>query len=474
MKSNRPFRARPETRRPAGPAASRPKRGGAIGVEEVKIDELASGGRGVARRKDGRVVFVSGTCPGDRVQIEAESSENRSSVKSGARVLRVIEGGPARVEAPCPFVQTCGGCDWMHIASSYQEKSHAEIVRGQLAHAVSAPGAQPEETLATLPAATITRAPTTLAYRGRARFHVSAERRSFTIGYLGARSHEIVDVDHCAVLDPRLDAVLALGRSLLDESRGHGELLVALGRGGKPVLELRFDGELAPSVYGALDRLVKSEDGGIAGARIILEGVAKPAVFGDPSPVQMGADGKPVVLAPGGFAQPSDEGAALLAKRVAELAAPEGRHVVELFSGSGTLSVMLAPGAASFVGVELDDAASRAARANFEARGLAGKLVTGDADQFDLPKKTDVVVLDPPRTGAKGAVEAIVRARIKTVVYVSCDPPTLARDVRALSLGGYEIVSIDTLELFPQTSHVETVVVLKRARRKDAAGESSP
>ncbi len=181
-----------------------------------------------------------------------------------------------------------------------------------------------------------------------------------------------------------------------------------------------------------------------------------------------GADGAPVVIAAGGFAQPSDAGAAMLARRVDELSRAgkeRARHVVELFAGSGTLSVLLARGAASYAAVELDEAACAAARENLAARGasvVGARVIPADADAYAIPPSTTVVVLDPPRTGAAGAARAIAASGARVVVYVACDPPTLARDLGAMTRGRLAITDIETFELFPQTSHVETVVRLER------------
>jgi 23S rRNA (uracil1939-C5)-methyltransferase len=146
---------------------------------------------------------------------------------------------------------------------------------------------------------------------------------------------------------------------------------------------------------------------------------------------------------------------------------PRPRHVVELFAGSGTLSVLLARGAVSFQSVEIDAEAAATARQNLEARELAAKVTVADADAFPIPHGATVVVLDPPRTGAPGAAKAIAASAARVVVYVSCDPATLARDLGILTGGGkgrFAITDVETFELFPQTSHVETVVRLERAR----------
>lgn len=428
----------------------------------VSIESLVGGGRGLARLPDGRVAFVSGTCPGDEVEIEVRGGGS----KCDAELVSVSKPSALRVAPPCSWAQSCGGCDWMHIATEQQPHLHARLVVELLSHAVkdSVPHEGAGVGAERLPAPTVHAAPRGLRYRTRARLHVKADRRGVSLGYLAPRSHDIVEIGSCLVLDPRLDEALPLLRELFAGAHGQGEVELALGRDQKPVLEVSFRGDFAATTYADLDRLTTGASARLAGARVALDGAQRAATFGDPSPVQTRPDGNAVVLSPGGFGQPSDEGAALLADIVRRRVSPEGKHVVELFAGSGTLSVGLAAGAASYVGVEIEEAASKAARENLTSRGLVAKLVAADADAFEIPKKADVVVLDPPRTGARGAVQAIVAARTKQVVYVSCDPATLARDVRALTGGGYDIQSIDTVELFPQTSHVETVVVLGRAR----------
>ena len=201
-----------------------------------------------------------------------------------------------------------------------------------------------------------------------------------------------------------------------------------------------------------------------------LDGAATPATFGDPRPVIAGADGKPLVVAAGGFAQPSEQAATALARHAADLVRKSAKggepigSIVELYAGSGTLSILLAPLAAKFVAVESQDDAVRAARENLAARGLAAKVICADAGAHD-PGRADVVVLDPPRTGAKSAVERIAASPTRAVVYVACEPTTMARDVAILTAAGFTLTDVETIEIFPQTSHVETLLRLTRGKR---------
>jgi 23S rRNA (uracil1939-C5)-methyltransferase len=435
-----------------GPARGKPS--ARPTTELLTVDALAAGGAGVARRASGEVVFVPRAAPGDRVEVAVEAGRNPLR---GA-LLRVVEPSPHRIEPACEHVAACGGCDWMHLALEAQEREHAAIVRRAIAHAASIAEAD-------LPEVRVTRAPSPLRYRTRARLHARGERGRVTVGYRAAGSHSIAEVDSCVALDPALEPLLADLRAALAGARGEGDASIALGEGRRPVVALEWRGELAPATFAALDDRVSR--GAWAGASVRLEGASRPSVFGDPRPRAAGADGFPLVVADASFAQASDQGAALLARSAAALAsrgATRPRHVVELFAGSGTLSVLLAQGAASFTAVEIGAAAAACARENLAARGLAGKVVVADADASAMPPRAEVVVLDPPRTGARGATRAITAGPARVVVYVACDPATLARDAAELLRAGFALTDLETIELFPQTSHVEALVRLERTR----------
>lgn len=427
-------------------------------IEQLRVEGLAAGGAGVAKLSNGIVVFIPGTARGELV----EAAVNVAVRPSRGTVLRVIEPSPDRREPPCPHVVVCGGCDWMHLSSSAQRDAHAEIVRRAIEHATS---------ITALPAVRAHEAAAALEYRTRARLFARAKGGRIGVGYRAAGSHDLVPIDACLILDPSIAPVLNDLPAVLRGASGEGDVLVARGAANRPVVELLWRGDLPPSTWSAIDAKVTA--GEWAGARALLEGAAKPAVFGDPRAWMEGADGQPLIIAPGGFAQTSDAGAAELSRRVAELsrldpdpssAANRPLHTVELFAGSGTLSVLLAKQAASFTAVELGEDAVACARMNLAARGLDAKVVAADADTFRIPPRTELVVLDPPRAGAPGASRAIAAARPPLVVYVACDPATLARDLAVLTAAGYDLTHIETFELFPQTSHVEAVVRLARHR----------
>lgn len=423
---------------------------------EATIAELSPGGEGVAICEiDGerRAVFVPGVARGERVRVEADLSRRPAR----GRLLEVLAPSEHRVSPECPWYERCGGCDWMHLSAEEQARSHAAIVKSIL------PAAWADAEV------TAHAAPRSRGYRTRARVHVDARRGRVVVGMYARGSREPVAVDACLVLDPALDEARRRLVPLLEGAKGRGDAQIALGPPGEPrkvVLDLRWSGDLPGVVFGRIERAVN--DGWLAGARVYAGEVKIPATVGDPTPWITGADGVPLRLAPGGFSQATEEGNALLALRavaLADLIAPDVA-AIELYAGAGNLTVLLAR-KRQVTAVEIGREACDAARANLAARGLAGRVIEADASRWALPKDAQLVVLDPPRVGAKEITSAIASRPTPAIVYVSCDPPTLGRDLALLAAAGYTPAAIETFEMFPQTSHVETIVALvpPKARR---------
>ena len=419
---------------------------------EASIAELAPGGDGVAIVELGgerRAVFVPHAAPGDRVDLEVDASRRPAR----GRIVELKVAGPGRVEPACPWSTRCGGCDWMHVSAEAQMQAHVEQVRAAL------PEPWREAPVSSFPA------PAPLAYRSRARVHVQTGARGrVAVGMHEARSHEPVEVETCAVLDPAVEAARRTLADLFAGARGRGDVQIALGASKRPVLEIRWDGGLPAEIFARLERAVTA--GLLAGARVATGEVTRPASIGDPAPWMTGADGAPLRLAPGGFGQANEAVNAALAlhvRDVAELSPAE--PAVELYAGAGNLSVVLATRGdrANLACVESSREACEATRANLASRGLAARVVEADADTYVWSKATRRVVLDPPRTGARAVAERLATNRVARAVYVSCDAQTLGRDL-ALLTGAYVPVSVTVFEMFPQTSHVEVVVCLDRRR----------
>jgi len=416
-------------------------------IATVTITEVAPGGDGVAHvEHDGekRAVFVARAAEGDRLRVRTDF-EGRPA---RGEIVEILEAGPERRAPPCRFAARCGGCDFMHLSLQAQAQLHLAHVKRVL------PVPFREVPLR------YHAAPRAERYRARARFHVAGSGGRARVGFFAPRSRDLVEVDPCLILDPALDEARGTLGALLSGAAGEGEALIALGEGRKPVLELRWSRDLAAACYARLDAAVTA--GAWAGARVFGGAVSRPAVMGDPTPIIDGPDGAPLRLGIGGFAQAHELLNRELATCVAALV-PEGQRVVELYAGAGNLTVLLAQKAAQLTAVEDDSGACDAARENLRARGLRAKVSQADANTHAIGDAAQAVVLDPPRTGARAACGAIVKSKARRVVYVSCDPPTLGRDLEILS-ERFQLVSVDLFEMFPHTSHIEAVALLERRR----------
>lgn len=407
---------------------------------EGVVEKLVAGGDGLLRL-NGEVIFVPRVAPGERVAIEID----RSRKPARGRLLKVLEPSRDRVDAPCARFDRCGGCDLMHLSRDAQREVRLSILR---------------EALGDVPIAWHDATPA--RGRTRARLHVRPVGGRVVAGFHATGSNTIVDLEDCGALDPRLLPAIEDVRAICATNKGDGEASLALGAEGKPVLSISWRPELPASAFAEADRRVR--EGRLAGVEIAMHGVSTPARIGDPRPVFVASDGLPVYAPPRGFAQASEVGDRVLVDLVANRARARDHRVLELFAGSGNFTVALAREAAHVTAVELDAAASASCRENVAARGLSNvKIVAADADSYPIPRDVDLVVLDPPRAGARGAAAALAaNKKVKRIVYVSCDPKTLARDVATLA--PYALLSVDAIDLFPDTSHVETIAVLERKK----------
>jgi 23S rRNA (uracil1939-C5)-methyltransferase len=388
------------------------------------IERLAAGGDGVAHAADGRVVFVPFSAPGDRLRVRAVGPGARFL---RARIVALLAPGPARTEPACPVFGRCGGCDWQHVAYAAQLETKREILRDALLRLgrVTLPGD-----------VSIVPSPSPYGYRGRARVRVERGR----VGFRLAGSRALCATSRCPVLAPALEAALADLAARPPGDDGEWELALAA------------DGAARATPLGARERARRSRPG------------APRAGAGAPLEQRVGEDR--IGITPGVFAQAN----ALLWEPLAEAvhtAAGGGALALELFAGAGFFTLGLARRFARVVAVESDAAAVRDLARNLRDAGRPNVEVRREPAERALERwrgtPPSVVVLDPPRggLGAAGA-RALVRLGAGRVVHVSCDPATLARDAAVLTEAGYAVTSLRAFDLFPQTAHVEAVMVMER------------
>ena len=416
----------------------------------LTVERLAFGGDAVGRTADGRVVFVDRGAPGDRILVCVD--EVRPRFLRGHR-RELLAPGPNHAAPPCPVADRCGGCPWQEVARATQLASKQELVERALRALGGAAIVAP-----------IAPATASFAYRTRARFAVAQE----AIGFHGRRSLEVIEAPRCAVLHPALDAALARARALLRPHLAVGGSLGGLvGRG--DAVQLAVSG-LGAAGWSAAATLLGDADGtgGIIG--VIGDGRRVGAEMIDTAE----AGEPPFFAAATGFAQASAAGNRRLRELVAAAARAQGKRVLELHAGDGNFTRDLVPIAASVRAVESEVEAAARLRRNVpaatveprSAQAAARSLVDGGAS-FDL------VLLDPPRRGAKEVMPLLPRLASE-VVYVSCDPMTFARDAEALVAAGLTLEEVTPVDLMPHTDHVELVACFRRRGTSLGGAASAP
>jgi tRNA/tmRNA/rRNA uracil-C5-methylase (TrmA/RlmC/RlmD family) len=418
---------------------------------EVEVGPAAHGGHCVARY-EGRVLFVRHALPGEQVRVRVTSGSAAQRFWR-ADVVEVLEASPDRVEPPCPWARPglCGGCDWQHASLPAQRELKAAIVREQLdrlggvevdleVEAVPVPGREDDG----------------LGWRTRVQYAVDASARA---GLRQHRSHRVVPIDWCRIAT---DGVRGLDVPAQPWPGTEAVEAVAAGSGERAVAMVPL-GRRAPRVAGLPD-----------GTSVVL---ARP---GDKKPERVRGRtwlAEPVVLPAGeetfrvavtGFWQVHPAAAATLAGAVHELAgARPGETALDLYSGVGLFTSVLAAAVGeqgSVLSVESDGQAVRDAKRNLhehpQVRIERGRTETV-LDHLRVSgqvERADVVVLDPPRSGAgRAVVDQLAGLQPRVVVYVACDPAALGRDTGLLAERGYRLDAVRAFDLFPMTQHVECV-----------------
>lgn len=379
----------------------------------VDVTGVAHGGYGVCRI-EGQVCFVADALPGDRARVRIV--RETKGVLWG-EIIEVASPSPHRTPADCPCYAECGGCAWMHFAYPAQADWKQRIVADSL------------QRIAKLdtPVYWLDDAGLRLGYRTRAEFHGDG----VNWGFYARRSHEIVDIDHCMLCHLKLNE--AFQRLRATDCRGSVTLTV--NPDGDEVLV--WTSEAVPALVAAFEHTNWPRDG-------------KPRATFE-------FDGVPIVN--GAFTQSSLLLNRLLVGKVHD-AVGDAARVLDLYCGNGNLTLTLPASSEKLVGI--DGNAEAVAAAHAVGRG---DYRHGSEDRFKplLREPWDVVVLDPPRVGAKAIAADLARVDARRIVYVSCDPATLARDLKTLTSAGWTLAETTAIDLFPHTPHIETVAVLDRA-----------
>ncbi|MED5263301.1 MAG: class I SAM-dependent RNA methyltransferase [Myxococcota bacterium] len=389
---------------------------------EVDIESLAAGGDGLGHLEDGRVVFVPFTVPGDRVRLRVVSERSRFV---RAEVESIVTAGEGRTDPVCAVFGECGGCTWQHVRYDQQLEAKTRILRDAIERIAKL--AVPGE---------IVSWPSPSPYGYRVRTRVASARGR--VGYRRARSRELCATSSCPVLFPDLeDALERLSESLGPE---HAEC----------DFEMVTDGS--------------------GGTRVVPVPGERSAVWPTTPRISIPAGSREIRLSPGVFLQGNGLLFDRLEKSVVEAASPApavGGLVLELYAGGGFFTLGLAHRFDQVVAVEASEAATSDLKANVDAAKLSNVdiRISTVEEVVENPGNLapDTIVLDPPRTGlSKGSAQGLRHLDAKRIVYLSCDPATLARDLQVLTEPGYRLASLEVFDLFPQTPHVETLALLER------------
>lgn len=436
----------------------------------VTIEGYGEGGMGVARI-DGRVVFVHGALRGEKCRVLILKTLKSVAF---AKVLEVIEPSSERITPDCPYFPRCGGCTYRHIRYEEELRLKKQRVQDNLSR-IGGSDVTVEEILG---------AQDTLRYRNKAQYPVSKDG---AVGFYRARTHEVIECEHCLLVRPEADAAAEALREYMqscrvagyDEKTGRGlvrHLYIRSNAAGESLICVLVNGDKLPKE----DRLVTLlRDACPKCTGIVLGTNTKKGnvILGDRYRTLWGSDrledtlcGKTFRLSVPSFYQVNRVQAERLYAKAIEFAGLTGQEtVLDLYCGAGTITLALSDHAKKVLGAEIVPEAIDDARENAARNGVKNaEFFCGDAS--DVAKKLarenlrpDVITVDPPRKGlAADVVESIAEMQPGRVVYVSCDSATMARDVKRLADLGYTAQRACAVDMFPRADHVETVVLLSK------------
>ena len=420
----------------------------------LSIDNLGINGEGVGRFQ-GFTLFVEGALPGETVH--AAIQETRTTF-ARAEVVQVITASPHRVKPPCPLFSRCGGCQLMHLAYPQQ----LEAKRKRVVDALERIGKLKSEVLPCLSS------PQPLGYRNKIQLPVGPNNQ---LGLYSRNTHNLVEIEQCLIHCPLGEKVLHhiqqilktfppltdLKHILIKTAVNTEEVLVVLVTKGRSVpSNLAEQIQAAPGVKGVIQNINPLEKNVILGREfrtLVGEGSIEETLCG-----------LYFKVSPASFFQVNPAQAEALYQKVVELAQLTGKEtVLDSYCGVGTLALICAKGAKEVIGIESVSEAIADAKENAQRNQIKNaRFICGKAEEkISLLSTIDVAIVNPPRKGCDLVfLEKMAEKRPQRIIYVSCDPATLARDLQILTQKGYRLETVQPFDMFPQTMHVECVAAL--------------
>ena len=447
-------------------------------IYEALITDYTAEGHGVAK-VEGCAVFIPNAIAGELVRVRIEKAQK---TWAAGKIVEILEKSPHRVNRECPISASCGGCDFWHMDYAEETRLKADRVRQCLNRLGG-------ENLESLP---ILAAPTCYGYRNKAQYPVAVKKNRAYAGFFRAGTHDVVENNRCLILpedtdrvkDTVMDYVNQFRVTVYDEVAHKGLLRhIYVRRGavsGQILVCLAVNGNRIPKPEALIERLKA-----IPGFTTLVLSVNTKkgnAVLGDefitlygPGFIEDTLCGLNFRLSPRSFYQVNHHQAQRLYEAaISQAQITKSDTVLDLYCGVGTITLAMASAAGKVIGVEVIPQAVEDARDNAKRNGIENaEFFCGDAGQaaLELEKQgiqADVVVVDPPRKGLNAdTIEALHRFSPRRIVYVSCDPATLARDVALLKERGYVLQNALAADLFPRCAHVESIVCLSRKEVSD-------
>ncbi len=438
-------------------------------IVEVEASALDHQGNAVASHQ-GKMVFVPGLLPGESARVQLEKSKHRFAE---GKVVKRLSSHPQRVKPSCPHFDRCGGCQLQYATTAAQRAWKQDALLTLLTHR----GGQAQRDLTTLLAAPL--CGPDWHYRRRARIGARVVKGQLRLGFRQRGSNRLLEIDHCPVLAQPLNALLPqlqaqLGEMPLAAQIGHVDLMLALEG---PVVVLRVLKSVPESARRQLAdwaqqhrcQLLLQTDGGLE----TLAGAAPSVLHYEIGEAADGASRPMPAFLPGDFFQINDSVNRQMIDQAIDWLQPKPEETgLDLFCGGGNFSFALAPLSRRLIGVEGVESMVQRASQRAEVLGLENCAfycadLNGEVPDESWAQAVDWVLLDPARAGAFGVLPWIPKLAPSRILYVSCDPMSLAKDTKVLTEQGYELIRLGLVDMFPHTHHLESMALfVPRSRGK--------
>jgi 23S rRNA (uracil1939-C5)-methyltransferase len=432
----------------------------------VDVEKMGHRGMGIARW-EGKVVLVPFAAPGDQAEVSVAHAHRDYDE---AEIVKLIKPSPLRREPPCPFFGACGGCQLQHLPISFQRTLKEEIFREMLTHHGEVDEKGVKEILFSS---------NEFEYRSHCELHVDWREKPL-VGFMAPRDNKVVPVNQCLVVHPLIQSILVEVSGMLKRANSNQVTDLSISCDfpeGKTLITFFSSKRLPDNVEKTLEKVVQ-EIPRVKGIYLVTREERRPVILwkeaGAPSgvlyPLPFKNGGEDLIFEawPEVFRQVNPEVNRLVMSIVLDWIQDLGvQQVLELYAGMGNFTIPVSFVTQNVLAIESNPLAVENAKAN-ALRHVRKNIqwITGSVkDEIKSLRKEsfDLIIMDPPRKGAKEILKEIIRLNSKNIIYVSCEPATLARDIRFLKkYGSYGVKTTQPLDMFPQTFHVESITLLNK------------